>query len=159
MQSTVKFPVRTRPIRTGGAIETRSWANYEVIPYLDQSRKAHNMSYRAQFTLETTPTGLPQAIWAYEVPTGIVLHAEVTVLAHVTAGGDGRSVFVFRGTFQTDTALTQEGPTAPIYTQNTLGLTAAFLVTGANLGVVVTDDGLRSISWRAEVEVREHPLP
>ncbi len=140
-------------------MEMRSWANYEVIPYLDQSRKALNQSYRAQFTLETEPTGLPQAIWAYEVPTGIVLYVEVTVLAHVTAGGAGRSVFVLRGTFQTDAALAQEGATVPVYTQNTLGFTAAFLVTGSNLGVVVTDDGVRSVSWRAEVEVREHPLP
>lgn len=157
MNSTVPYGLRTRAVTIPGGL--LSWANHEVIPVLDQTRRALNYTYRTTAKLTTASSGLQETIWASDpARPGTVWLCEARIIARGSTAA--RSGFIIRGLFYNDGTLTQEGATSADYTQN-IGYSVRFVIDTATnqLGIQVNDGATQTVEWRALIDLMEDPLP
>lgn len=154
MNPTIQRQVRNRPVTKD---DLTTWANQELLPFLQQTKRVLDQVYVTAASFPTAGTGAFTTVWTSpDLAVGFDWFIEATIMAHGTAG-TARSTWIIQGLFYNNGTVTQEGVTFAAYTQSAAAFNVRFLVVANHVEVQVQDDGALSVGWQAWIALRETP--
>lgn len=148
-----------KTIETGALQEGKS-KERQLFDVVNKVRASLNETYRTKVPVVTAATNVLTPLWTSPtIPEGALWKVHAEMEGRAIAGGAAVASYDLIGIFYREVggSITQEGATVSLYTaiETVAAMASDLAISGETVLARVRDDGVRTMSWTARVQVLE----